>query len=100
MNDDRLRIKPGALEDIRELRLEYALISEVLAEGFSQELLRVLERIETTPELYALIELGCRQVRLNRFPHVVTYLIDGDRVVVLAVLHGRRKSKTWKLRAT
>ena len=96
---DRLRIKPEAVEDIRQIRDEYAAIADQLAERFSEELLRVLSLVETMPEAYAIVEREYRQVCLNHFPHVVAYIVNGGSVVVLAVLHGHRNPETWKRRS-
>ena len=94
----RLRIKPAALRDIQEIREDYERLSSDLAERFSSELLRVLEQIESMPTIYAPVDLNCRQVCLHRFPQVVTYMIDGETVVILAVLHGHRDPQLWKRR--
>ena len=95
----RLQIKPPAFRDIQEIRKEYQAISTDLAERFDSELLRLLEQIESMPTIYAQVELNCRQACLRRFPQVVTYLIDGETIVVLAVLHGHRDPALWKCRA-
>ena len=95
----RLRIKPPAVRDILEIRNDYGAVSSDLAERFEFELLRVLEQIESMPTIHAQGDLNCRQACLRRFPQVVTYLLDGETVVVLAVLHGHRDPEMWKRRA-
>ncbi len=40
----------------------------------------VLERIETTPEMYAPVWQDVRAARLRKFRHVVYYVVFSDRV--------------------
>jgi hypothetical protein len=36
-----------------------------------------------------------RWVRLRQFPYVIYYRIDGDKPIVMAVAHGRRRLGYW-----
>ncbi len=38
-----------------------------------------------------------RQVKTERFPYLVSYVIE-DNIIVLSVLHGKRNPKTFKNR--
>jgi plasmid stabilization system protein ParE len=56
------------------------------------------ERIRNDPLAYALVYRDARQVLVRRFPYVVSYVVDGDRIAVIAVSHGRRDPEHWKSR--
>jgi plasmid stabilization system protein ParE len=36
---------------------------------------------------------------VRRFPYSVFYRVEADRIVVLAVFHGRRNPRIWQARA-
>jgi len=94
----RLKIKPPALRDIQVIRRDYEAVSPELARRFDAEILRALEQIESMPTIYARVHRNCQQVSLRRFPQVITYLIDGETVVVIAVMHCHRDPALWKRR--
>ena len=56
------------------------------------------DRISRTPELYAKILHDARRAPVRRFPYSVIYKVEPDRVVVIAVFHGRRDPKVWQER--
>jgi hypothetical protein len=40
-----------------------------------------------------------RRVPVRRFPYCVFYRVEPDRIVVLAIFHGRRNPRIWQARA-
>ena len=59
----------------------------------------VLERIDRTPEIYAVIYHDVRRAFTRRFPYVVYYRIEVNEVVVLGIFHTRRNPREWQSRA-
>jgi len=57
-----------------------------------------LQRILSDPESYPVVESGVRQAIVRRFPYSVLYLMEPNRVVVLAVFHGSRDPEDWQSR--
>jgi toxin ParE1/3/4 len=51
------------------------------------------------PERFPIKHAGVRSVPVRRFPYAVFYRIEPDRIVVLAVFHGRRNPRIWRARA-
>ena len=49
-----------------------------------------LTRIGAMPQLYGIVSGNVRVARLRQFAYVVYYRVHGDRVEVLAVMHGSR----------
>ncbi len=91
-----LLIKEGAQADITESFQRYSKINPHLGDDFLHRLDEVFERILSGPEMFAKVFNEIRQTRTERFPYVVSYLIEGDRIIVLTVLHGHRNPNVWK----
>lgn len=50
----------------------------------------VLQRIAGTPEQFQIIRGEIRRAVLNRFPYTIHFLVESDRVVILAIFHVKR----------
>lgn len=70
-----------------------------MGEEFLAEVQRVLDRIEQNPEIHAPIYQAVRHGRLKRFPYAVSYRIEPERTVIIAVHHGKRDPGSWRSRA-
>jgi toxin ParE1/3/4 len=53
----------------------------------------------THPERFPIKHAGIRRAPVRRFPYSVFYRVERDRIVVLAVFHGRRNPRIWQARA-
>jgi toxin ParE1/3/4 len=71
----------------RGLGLEFA---RVVRAGFAA--------LERTPELGPVVHNQIRQVVLRRFPYALYYVVEPDRIAVLAVFHTRRNPADWRSR--
>jgi plasmid stabilization system protein ParE len=74
-----------------------------LGEELLQEVDRALEVIAESPSTWPLWpdvrpSSGVRRFILPRFPFALPYVILGDRIVVLAVAHMRRRPRYWMTR--
>jgi toxin ParE1/3/4 len=87
-----VRLRNGAIGDIGRIRTWYRKIDPVLEDRFVADLNQGLERIGSTPFAYHVRHLNTRQVSLRKFPYAVFYVVDGSRIVVLAVIHHKRDS--------
>ncbi len=92
-------LRPAAEADIQTTFDELEEIQPGLGKRFIVRVREILERIETMPELHAIIWNDVRAVRLKKFRHVVYYVVFTDRVEILAVLHGARDVSSWQTRA-
>lgn len=70
--------------------------SEKLGDEFATEVLKTINRILTHPEAWTKLSKRTRRCRTNRFPYSVIYQIRGDRILVVAVAHSKRKPKYWR----
>ena len=91
----RLKISGRAVREIGEARDWYEARSLGLGSEFESALELQLRRLEQTPELYAEIVTGVRRALLPRFPYGVFFVIRGDLVYLLAVIHNVRNPKRW-----
>jgi plasmid stabilization system protein ParE len=70
--------------------------------GLGEELLLVvdaaIEQIRRSPETYPVVHRNVRRVLTKRFPYGVFYVVEPERIVVLAVFHGRRDPRIVRKR--
>lgn len=66
-----------------------------LGEEFVAALELQLRRLEQAPLLYAEVIPDVRRALLPRFPYGVFYVVRGDLVHILAVLHEARNPRRW-----
>lgn len=96
----RLVARPEAQADIRSARDWYDGERQGLGSEFLAELGRILRRARDMPLQFPEVARGLRRALLHRFPYAVYFIAreDGD-VVVLVVIHQRRRPAEWKRRA-
>jgi plasmid stabilization system protein ParE len=66
-----------------------------LGDEFAEEVRRTLERIQQLPDAWTRLTEQVRRCRTNRFPYGVVYAVRGAEILVLAVMHLRRKPGFW-----
>lgn len=95
-----IRFHPAVQRDINEAIRYYRDISDVLAEGFWEELRLHLDWIRENPDRFHFDESGLRRCNLERFPFHILYEVLPDRVRVQVIRHhardpdfGRRRSR-------
>ena len=69
-----------------------------LGAEFREELHAAINRLRKAPKSNRTLLRETRRARLKRFPYGVFYRDYADVIVVVAVMHGRRHPKRWKLR--
>ena len=67
-----------------------------LGDDFATEVLNTINRILNHPEAWTKLSRRTRRCQTNRFPYGVIYQIRGDRILVIAVAHLRRKPMYWR----
>jgi len=94
---------PLLIEPEAEFELEHAVNwYNAQRPGLGQEFLgsveEVFDRIRKMPELHAITHRMARLTLVKRFPYVVCYIFNGEKVYVIAVFHGYRDPDVWKAR--
>ena len=54
--------------------------------------------INRNPEIHPIEYRGARKHLIKRFPYKIIYLVEEERIIVLAVLHGKRSPDLMKKR--
>lgn len=86
---------PEAQDDIDAAYVAYEQRRAGLGDRFLEALRDLVDRVGDTPTVYGVLHQNVRAAPLRRFPHVVYYRAEVDKVVIIAVLHGRRSSRVW-----
>ena len=60
---------------------------------FASEIESFLARIANTPEQFSKVRGEVRRAVLRRFPYTIHFLIESNRIVVLAVFRAKRNPK-------
>jgi plasmid stabilization system protein ParE len=87
---------PEARDDIDTAYGGYEQQAVGLGDRFLEALRHRIDQIAATPELYGVFVQDVRAAPLRRFPYVVYYRVEADRIVIIAVQHGRRSSHFWQ----
>ena len=84
----------------RELADAYAWYEEQRP-GLGEEFLACVEaalaQARRNPRLYQPVHRNVRRVLTRRFPYGIFYLVEEQRLVIVAVFHGRRDPRSLKL---
>ena len=91
----RLKFSTRALRETGKAKEWYELQSTGLGEEFIAAMELQLKRLEQAPLLYAEVIHGVRRALLPRFPYGLFYVVRGNLIHVLAVLHDVRNPKQW-----
>lgn len=87
----RVRVRPEAELDLLISAGWYEAQRQGLGAEFIEELAALVASLGNSALLYPELFPGVRRVFAHRFPYVVAYRIEGDEVVVLSILHMRRR---------
>ena len=89
-------IRPEAEADIQDAFLWYEQQRNGLGNDFLLCVEEALSIIRRNPEMYPRVHKNVYRSLIRRFPYGVFYIIEEDRIVILAVFHAKRNPKQWK----
>lgn len=89
---------PEAEDEFREATRYYEREAPGIGITFVAEVQRTMRFIVRNPYAAAPMGSGIRKKVLNRFPYNVLYAVEGDKVVVIAVAHQKRRPRYWRAR--
>ncbi|MBN8560771.1 MULTISPECIES: type II toxin-antitoxin system RelE/ParE family toxin [Leptolyngbya] len=93
-----LIVRPEARQELDEAYQWYEAQQEDLGDDFLDCVDERLNQICQMPELYEVVRRDIRRAVVRRFPYVIYYRVVVDRVIVLAIIHGRANPKKWRSR--
>lgn len=93
-----LIIRPEARADLLDAFHWYQSQRAGLGYDFKLCVDEVISKIQRNPLIHKVIESGIRRSITRRFPYGVFYVVENERIIVLAVLHARQDPLKWKKR--
>lgn len=93
-----LRFRPEVVADLEAGCTWYEARSPGLGAAFIAACRDALVRIQRNPERVAADADGIRSVRLRRFPYLIHFRIEGETLVVFAIMFGGRDPAAWQAR--
>jgi len=84
-----------AREELEEATEYYEQQRQGLGEEFAQEVENALARVQRHPHTWTRLTEDVRRCRLNRFPYGIVYVVRGDDILIVAIMHLRRKPGYW-----
>lgn len=90
-----LEYHPGASDEVAYAYDDYSAIDPDLGVRFKLELDRAEGLVQWSPETWSRYFHDTQGFRFRGFPFVMTYVIRGDRIIVIALAHTRRRPGYW-----
>lgn len=90
--------RPEARYDLLKARFWYDAERPGLGREFVAEVDTLLERIAEFPKLYSIAFADVRRTTVGRFSYTLSYREESGRIVVLGVLHVKRKPNILRRR--
>lgn len=94
----RVIVRPGAEDDLKEAYSWYEDKRTGLGYEFLLQVGAGLNFIARNPTFHPIEYKGTRKYLVKRFPYKIIYLLENERITVLAVIHGRRSPDLIKMR--
>lgn len=95
-----LRVQPQARLDAEHATAWYEAERPGLGIEFILELDIALERAAESPLAHAAVSGPVRRVLMRRFPYAVYFLLDRNKIEVIAILHQARAAEAWQTRTS
>ena len=77
---------------------DYEKLRPGLGPKFLRNVQAVLDRIAAMPEMHRVVFRDARRANVKGFPYCVIDRAEPKRVVILAIIHGKRDPSTWQSR--
>jgi len=89
-----------ATAELYEAIVYYNIQRQGLGLEFAKEVQDTMERIKQNPESWTTISPSrqARRCLTNRFPYGIIYQIRKNTILIIAVMHLRRRPQTWQSR--
>jgi plasmid stabilization system protein ParE len=88
----RLVLRPEARQELEQAVAWYETQLPDLGHQFRAEVYRTFDNIIARPGLYSKSRGATRKAVLRRFPYLIFYLVEINRIVVVAIFHAKRDS--------
>lgn len=86
-------IRPEAEDDLKEAFSWYEDKRTGLGYDFLLQVDAGINFINRNPEIHLIEYKGTRKHLIKRFPYKIIYLVEEEKIVILAVIHGKRRTE-------
>ena len=90
-----LKYHPAASREIKAAHAWYSRQSTQAADGFYEELLPALDRVQEQPKLYSPHLYGTQRLVLSRYPYSIVYRELLCEIQIVAIPHAKRHPNFW-----
>jgi plasmid stabilization system protein ParE len=91
-----IRLRVEAENDIHDASVWYESQRLLLGHDFLDAVETAFSRISENPLQFPILYRGTRRALLSRFPFGVFFRLNGQTIIVLAVLHASRNPARWR----
>jgi plasmid stabilization system protein ParE len=89
---------PEALAELERAKIWYDGQRPSLGESFFHEITTAISRIRETPKTWPAYQWGTRRFLVHRFPFAMIYSQRASGLLVVAVMHLKRRPGYWRSR--
>jgi hypothetical protein len=93
-----LEFHPDALAELERAKVWYDAQRPGLGGSFFYEITAAVSRIRETPNTWQEYKRGTRRFLLHRFPFAVIYSQHSNSLLVVAIMHLKRRPGYWQSR--
>jgi plasmid stabilization system protein ParE len=86
----------AAQAELKEAVAYYDIRSHGLGDEFAEEVEHTVSRVLARPTSWASLSPRARSCRTRRFPYRIVYQIREQEILIVAVMHQRRKPGYWE----
>ena len=86
---------PEARSEYREAASFYEQHRQGLGAAFTREVEATIDQILEAPQRCRVVEQDVRRCLTHKFPYGVLYTIEHDSILIVAVMHLRRRPNYW-----
>lgn len=90
-----LSYRPEIEDDVCDAAVWYDDKQTGLGDEFVAEYVSAIRRIQSNPLLFAVAGNGLRPCRLKRFSYIIHFRIEGDYILIVALVGGGRDDSSF-----
>ena len=94
----RVILRPEAAAELTEAKAWYQNRLDGLGDRFAAAVVVAIEGVVAAPRAFPKVRGEIRRVLVSSFPYALYYQLIERDVVVLAIMHGRRRPREWDVR--
>ncbi|MEK6646795.1 MAG: type II toxin-antitoxin system RelE/ParE family toxin [Candidatus Firestonebacteria bacterium] len=87
------------LDPAEEEMLNAAIFYEAQAHNLGKDFLRIIEitlhDISKNPLRWSIVNYGIRRRLIKRFPYSILYKLNGNHIIIVAIMHLHRRPNYW-----